>query len=218
MEKNSQHRRILLSALIAVILVFSIVGLYRGSDTKDTKTTEDLLTGEIPEKDRESPDDLRTVTFGVWCFWGPDARVGVADGVIRTRVGYWEVKNSTSGDSGITREALQVDYDTEKVSYMELYDMISETGQHRELHPLGEFILAEEHHQSYRLERHETLEEGYKEIYPEVEDFINSTAVARVNGYAAGYGYLQSPDDLEGLGLTEYGMQEVYDIWNSNQN
>ncbi|MEF8873683.1 MAG: peptide-methionine (S)-S-oxide reductase [Candidatus Thermoplasmatota archaeon] len=138
-----KYRRILLTVLITVVLILSVFGLYRRSDTKDTEITEDFVTGEIPEKDREPPDDFRTATFGVWCFWGPDARVGVADGVIRTRVGYQEVKNSTRDDSETKMEAIQIDYDTEKISYNELYEMISETGQHRELHPFGEFIWPE---------------------------------------------------------------------------
>ena len=29
-----------------------------------------------------------TATFGLGCFWGPEAQFGAIDGVIRTRVGY----------------------------------------------------------------------------------------------------------------------------------
>lgn len=204
----------ILVLVVALVLIFTIFGIDRPADMEET---ENLVTGEIPEVDREQPEDYETATFGVWCFWGPDSRVGVADGVIRTRTGYWEVKNSSYDDSNVKREVLRVDYDPEKVSYIEIYDMISETGQNRELHPFGEFELAGEYDQSYRLERHDNLTEAYRGIYPDLEDFINSTAVARVNGYVAGYGELDSPGNLEGLGLTEGGMQRVYDLWESNK-
>ncbi|MBI4775055.1 MAG: hypothetical protein HY788_12910 [Deltaproteobacteria bacterium] len=40
-------------------------------------------------------------------------------------------------------------------------------------------------------------------IYPELEDFVSSTAGARVNGYVAGYGTLQGlKSELDRLGLS----------------
>jgi Peptide methionine sulfoxide reductase len=34
------------------------------------------------------PSETRTATFGMGCFWGPEARFGIRSGVVRTRVGY----------------------------------------------------------------------------------------------------------------------------------
>ncbi|MFP4142916.1 MAG: peptide-methionine (S)-S-oxide reductase [Thermoplasmata archaeon] len=214
MKKNIRYRSIILSSLVAILLVSVAFGAYSPSDIEGF---QGFVSGEIPEIDEEAPGDYETAIFGVWCFWGPDARVGVVDGVIRTRVGFHEVKDSVRDESGTRREVLQVDYDPNKISYTELYEMISETGQHRELHPFGEFILAGRFDQSHRLGRHEELDEGYQKIYPDLGDIINSTAVARVNGYLAGYGELDSIEDLEGLGLTEKGRKEVYDIWESGK-
>lgn len=39
---------------------------------------------------------LQTATFGMGCFWGPEARFGSLSGVIRTRVGYAGGGNSVS--------------------------------------------------------------------------------------------------------------------------
>lgn len=213
MEKGN-YLRILLSVLVAVSLV-TVVFAVNTSENVDENTP--LMTGEVPEIDRKEHEEYETAIFGVWCFWGPDARVGVVEGVIRTRTGYQEVRNATRDEYRINREALKVDYDPEKITYMELYEMISETGQIRELHPFGEFVLTSRHHQSYILGRHDELSESFKRLYPELDDFINSTAAARVNGFLAGRGELDSPEDLEGLGLTERGRREVYDLWRARK-
>jgi len=42
----------------------------------------------LVEFDERAPTETETATFGLGCFWGPDARFGVIDGVVRTRVGY----------------------------------------------------------------------------------------------------------------------------------
>ncbi len=214
MKKNTGYKSIILSILVAILLISIAFASYGPSNTGDS---QELVSGKIPEIDEEAPADYETATFGVWCFWGPAARVGVIDGVIRTRVGFQEVNDSIRDETGVKREAIQVDYDPNMVTYTELFEAISETGQHRELHPFGEFLLAERFDQSNRLGRHDDLDEAYKKVYPELEDFINSTAVARVNGYLPGYGELQSIEDLEGLGLTEKGRREVFEIWESRE-
>jgi peptide-methionine (S)-S-oxide reductase len=56
------------------------------------------------------------------------------------------------------------------------------------VYPSQEFYLAEDRHQKYKLQRQPELMDEFKAIYPDFSDFINSTAVARVNGYLNGYG------------------------------
>jgi peptide-methionine (S)-S-oxide reductase len=34
------------------------------------------------------PETIETATFGLGCFWSPDAQFGIIEGVVRTRVGY----------------------------------------------------------------------------------------------------------------------------------
>ncbi len=205
---------IISTVFVAVGLISAVLAINSPEDLEDNIA---FVASEIPEIDIEEQGDYKTATFGVWCFWGPEARVGVVEGVIRTRVGYREVKGSTRDEEGIRREAMKVDYDPEKVSYMELYDIIYQTGQIRELHPFGEFVLTGRHHQKYHLGNHEEISKGYRELYPNLDDFINSTAAMRINGFLAGFGTLESSEELEGLGLTERGRQEVYDFWISRK-
>lgn len=64
------------------------------------------------------------------------------------------------------------------------------------------FHLAEGYHQKYRLRRHRELECALLETYPELEDFVNSTAAARLNGYLGGHGTPEAlASDLPRLGL-----------------
>jgi peptide-methionine (S)-S-oxide reductase len=73
--------------------------------------------------DRETTD---TATFGLGCFWGPDARFGAMDGVIRTRVGYaGGTKPDPSYHSlGDHTEVVQVDFDPDVVTYRTLVEAV----------------------------------------------------------------------------------------------
>jgi peptide-methionine (S)-S-oxide reductase len=56
-----------------------------------------------------------------------------------------------------------------------------------EIIPFTEFYLAEDYHQKYYLQQSPELIEELAAIYPNFADFIDSTAVARINGYAGGH-------------------------------
>ena len=50
----------------------------------------------------------------------------------------------------------------------------------------------------------------YHTIYPNFEDFINSTAVARVNGYIGGYATMaQLEKEINSLGLSSVGQERL---------
>jgi peptide-methionine (S)-S-oxide reductase len=71
------------------------------------------------------PSATETATFGMGCFWGPDARFGATLGVVRTRVGY---AGGTEPDPsyyslGDHTEVVQVEYDPDAVSYEDLLDV-----------------------------------------------------------------------------------------------
>lgn len=78
----------------------------------------------ITEFDSDAPTETETATFGLGCFWGPDASFGALDGVVRTRVGYAggtepEPSYELIGDH---TEVVQVEYDPARLSFAELLD------------------------------------------------------------------------------------------------
>jgi len=77
-----------------------------------------------------------------------------------------------------------------------------------EIVPASEFTLAEAYHQKYQLRQVPDLMAEFSAIYPEDDDddFVSSTAAARVNGYLAGYGTCQGlREQVDSLGLSEAG-------------
>ena len=88
---------------------------------------------------------------------------------------------------------------------------------HTEVLPYSEFYLAEPYHQKYRLQLNRNLMREFKAIYSGDEDFVNSTAAARVNGYLGGHGSLsQLQAELSGLGLSAAGAESLlYTVRNS---
>ena len=82
-----------------------------------------------------------------------------------------------------------------------------------EIIPFSEFYLAEEYHQKYYLRNEAGLLKELRTIYPAIEDFISSTAVARINGYVGGYGIPETFDkELNSLGLSEAGQKRLLAI------
>jgi len=79
--------------------------------------------------------------------------------------------------------------------------------------PFSKFYLAEDYHQKYYLRRESALMEEFNAIYPATEDFIASTAAARVNGYVGGYGILATLEEEPSIfGLSEAGIKRLLEI------
>ena len=73
---------------------------------------------------------------------------------------------------------------------------------HTQVIPVETFYRAEDYHQKYLLNRHPRIAKAYARIYPHKKDYVDSTAVARVNGYVGGHGSLeQLRRELPDLGL-----------------
>ncbi len=67
-------------------------------------------------------DQFETATFGMGCFWGPDARFGSLPGVLRTRVGYagGTTANPVYRQMGDHTETVQIDFDPAVIGYAEV--------------------------------------------------------------------------------------------------
>jgi hypothetical protein len=82
-----------------------------------------------------------------------------------------------------------------------------------EVLPLRTFTLAEDYHQKYLLKHNDVLKREMSRIYPLHRDFIDSTAVARLNGYAGGYGgAAQLAREIDRLGLSDAGKRVLTGI------
>ena len=73
--------------------------------------------------------------------------------------------------------------------------------------PLNSFTLAEEYHQKYLL-KHSVLKHLLDKYYSSHADLVDSTAGARLNGYAGRNGTSeQLSGEIQSLGLTEEGKR-----------
>jgi len=88
----------------------------------------------IREYDTQAPasEMTETATFGVGCFWGPDAQFGALDGVVCTRVGYagGTKTDPTYHSLGDQTEVFQLDFDPDVISYSDLLARLPEPDPH----------------------------------------------------------------------------------------
>jgi len=75
------------------------------------------------------------------------------------------------------------------------------------------FYQAENYHQKYRLRNERDLMREFNAIYPRYQDFIDSTAAARVNGYLYGYGTLERLQaEVSSFGLSSAASKKLLDM------
>ncbi|ADD03936.1 peptide methionine sulfoxide reductase MsrA (S-form specific) [Natrialba magadii ATCC 43099] len=176
----------------------------------------------------QPPPETQTATFGMGCFWGPDARFGAMEGVVRTRVGYagGTEPNPSYYSLGDHTEVVQLEYDPETLSYEDLLEVFwanhswqppSRKRQYRgvvlahddeqyeaahrtkddlaertgttvesEIEVLESITLAEDYHQKYELRSTPVAGDELVDQYG--DEFVDSTVVARLNGFVAGHG------------------------------
>ena len=80
--------------------------------------------------------------------------------------------------------------------------------------PLRSFTMAEDYHQKYLLKGHRELKDELTGIYyPSRRDLVDSTAAARLNGYAGGHGNkAQLSREIERLGLSTKGRKMLVEL------
>ena len=72
--------------------------------------------------------------------------------------------------------------------------------------PAGRFHVAEDYHQKHLVQRRPELTAAFRRAYPRFDDFVASTAAARVNGHLGGYlGRAAVEAELSALGLSRPG-------------
>ena len=78
--------------------------------------------------------------------------------------------------------------------------------------PAGIFYQAEDYHQKYYLVYQPEVRTLLQSRYPNYADYIASTAVARLNGYAGGYITAESlVQELSSLGWSQEDIAQVID-------
>jgi peptide-methionine (S)-S-oxide reductase len=84
-----------------------------------------------------------------------------------------------------------------------------------EVAPLRTVTMAEDYHQKYILKQHYDLKAEMSRTYPIHRDLVDSTAAARLNGYASGHGSKdQFQNEIDSLGLTDAGKKMLTDMVN----
>ncbi len=87
-----------------------------------------LTPTAIREYDRRAPDSDTTeaATFGLGCFWGPDAQYGAEEGIVRTRVGYAGGTKTDPGyhSLGNHTEVFQLEFDPDVLTYTDLLEQV----------------------------------------------------------------------------------------------
>jgi peptide-methionine (S)-S-oxide reductase len=74
----------------------------------------------------------------------------------------------------------------------------------------GTFYLAEDYHQKYALRQYKKMSSALTEIYPKSRDFIDSTAAARLNAFAHGYGSVELLEaEIDSYSLPPEAEQEL---------
>jgi len=129
---------------------------------------------------------------------------------------FWSSHNSTYPSSGQYRSAIF--YHSEEQKKLALESKEREQVKHgreifTQIEPFRRFTLAEDYHQKYYLRGMPRIVDEYKRIYPDLIDFVNSTAVARVNGYAGNNGGCDSlKRDLPSLGLSQSAREKLANL------
>jgi peptide-methionine (S)-S-oxide reductase len=84
--------------------------------------------------------------------------------------------------------------------------------------PLGAFYLAEDYHQKYYLRQTPDLFREFAAYYPAAKDYMNSTAVLRVNAYLDGMGTREQLEkEIDQYGLSPAGKAKLLAVFKARK-
>jgi len=130
---------------------------------------------------------------------------------------FWQSHNPTA-PSWSTQYKSAIFYHTEEQHQIALVSLERRAQELQkdittEIVPAGEFTQAEDYHQKYTLQQNGELSAAYELIYPDIADFVASTAVARVNGYLGGNGSAAALEaEIDSLGLSPQASETLREI------
>lgn len=115
--------------LLAALIIMGFTVFNKLGQENDSVQTNQVNKGSIPPIDKSAPEEIKTATFGLGCFWGSEAKFGPVPGVARTRVGYagGTKETPTYHALGDHTEVVRIDYDPTKISYDKLLDIFWES-------------------------------------------------------------------------------------------
>jgi methionine-S-sulfoxide reductase len=130
---------------------------------------------------------------------------------------FWRSHNPTSAPYSTQYKSAIFYHDEEQKRLAEESKADEEQKRSRiiqtEIIPFTRFYLAEDYHQKYYLRARPDLANELHAVYPDLTDYVNSTAVARLNGYIGGNGDRETLQrELDSYGLSSQGKQRLLDL------
>jgi len=146
----------------------------------------------------------KKATFAMACFWAPDSLFGVQNGVIRTRVGFagGTTENPAYRSIGDHTEAIEIDYDPNEVSYIELLDLFwkNHDPTARTSKQYTSLIMYHDQEQKELAEKTLKEEEKKKSTYI-VTKILPATKFYDAEDYHQKYRLQQHPSLMKAVGL-----------------
>lgn len=130
---------------------------------------------------------------------------------------FWESHDATQGSWSRQYRAAVFYHNKEQRRLAEetAARLASNTG-HRiktAIEPFSGFTLAEDYHQKHSLRMYPDITEELKALYPDMNRYLGSTAVTRINGYLGGYGTCDAvQNEADSLGLSVTAMKKLIDV------
>ncbi|WP_050180138.1 peptide-methionine (S)-S-oxide reductase MsrA [Domibacillus robiginosus] len=130
---------------------------------------------EIEAKWQAHMSNCQTATFGMGCFWSPDARFGALPGVIRTKTGFagGTTEHPTYRQMGDHTETIQIEFDPDVLSFEEILSVFwrSHTSTNRTHYGERQYMSLLFYHNE---EQRETIERVKQELESERNEPIET--------------------------------------------